>query len=165
MESWNDLRPPRPAPDPRPLLEAPLSRRAGVLGGLGIVAVPFVASRGAPALLRLDDPVTAVKSGEVTTDSAVLWARARRPGRLMVDLSSGRHRRRIRGPVADAGVDLTARVHLTDLRPGRAYVARMWFDHGQGRRTAGARLEFTTAPLHAASQRIVWSGEIGRAHV
>lgn len=160
MESWNDLRPPRPAPDPRPVDDLRISRRAGVVGGLAVVAVPLLAPRAAPTLLRLDDPVTAVRSGEVTTDSAVLWARARRPGRLMVDLASGGRRRRIRGPVADEHVDLTARVHVTDLRPGRDYVARMWFDHGHGRRTAGAKLEFSTAPLHAAPQRIVWSGDV-----
>jgi alkaline phosphatase D len=70
--------------------------------------------------------------GDVTSSSALLWARADREATLNVVLSGGRHGRIVR-VLARAADDFTARVPLKQLRPGTTYHYRAWFSlHGQG---------------------------------
>src|SRR5262245_4938478 len=62
-----------------------------------------------------------VQSGDVTSTSGVVWSRADRPSRLVVEWSP--HPRmfgaqRILGPVATEATDLTARLAITRLPPG-----------------------------------------------
>lgn len=161
MASWSEL--------PTPSLTSALTsastalrvgRRASVLGGLSVVAAPLLVRRETPSLLRLSEPVSAVRSGEVSTDSAIVWARAPRPGRLMLEIDDGRASRVVRGPWTDGRLDLTARTRLAGLRPGRDHRASVWFEHGPGERTAAQELAFRTAPVHAAAQTIVWSGDV-----
>ena len=105
-----------------------------------------------PALLR--ERVThshGARVGDVTPHSAVLWARAARPGRLLVRLeSNGRRLRSIRGPWATPETDQTVRVVLDGLAPGREYAARMWFVRPDGVPGDTEVVTFRTAPLHAA---------------
>ena len=57
------------------------------------------------------------RSGEVTTDSAVLWGRASGAGRMAVRLASnGRLLRTLRGPWADERTDHTARLAADGAR-------------------------------------------------
>ncbi len=138
-----------------------VGRRATLVGGLSAGAVPALVMMGrGPALVsNRPDLTTGARSGEVTTSSAVLWSRGASAGRMMIDLrSNGRRVRRIRGPWTDRATDLTARLQLTGLAPGREYDARIWFEDG-GDRSAPTRVSFRTAPIHAAAQSIVWSGD------
>ncbi|WP_084653139.1 alkaline phosphatase D family protein [Nocardioides insulae] len=108
---------------------------------------------------RIDQPHGA-RTGDVTAESAVIWARAADDGRMVVQLSSnGRQVRTVTGPVADPRTDRTARIVLRGLEPGREYAARVWFAGEDG--TAG-RLEtvrFRTAPRHPTPVSFAWSGD------
>ncbi len=129
------------------------------MGGLSAGVIPAAALLG-PSLIRRDSEiVTGARSGEVTTSSAVVWSRAPEPGRMVVRLESGGRRQVVRGRWATPDSDLTSRVNLTGLRPGREYDARVWFESPDGTRSAPSRLSFATAPIHAAAQSIVWSGD------
>ncbi|HWJ83605.1 MAG TPA: alkaline phosphatase D family protein [Nocardioides sp.] len=136
-----------------------VGRRSTIVSGLSAGLVPAAALLG-PSLVRRDDEIVAgARSGEVTTSSAVVWSRAPKPGRMVVRVRSGGFDRLVRGPWATPDTDLTARVHLTGLPPGREYDARVWFESPGGSRSAPTRLSFRTAPIHAAAQSIVWSGD------
>ena len=101
---------------------------------LGLTGVTARAT-AAPALVhrRLTLP-SGVQSGDVTTSSAVLWARSDGPGRLMAEISSG-HRSWYRtGRIAGAESDFTAKLDLTGLAPGREYQVDLWFEDQDGLR-------------------------------
>ncbi|WP_408898284.1 alkaline phosphatase D family protein [Nocardioides sp. R1-1] len=148
--------------DQNRLGELRVGRRTTIVAGLSGASVPALGMLGrSPAFVeRRRDLTSGVRSGEVTTSSAVLWSRGLQPSRMMVRLhSDGRRRRLVRGPWTDERADFTARVHLTDLAPGRPYDAELWFETPDGERSAPQSLTFATAPVHAAAQSVVWSGD------
>ena len=65
----------------------------------------------------------------------------------------------IRGPWTDPRVDRTARLRLTGLAPGREYDASVWFASADGTESTREELRFRTAPIHAAAQSVIWSGD------
>lgn len=142
-----------------------LGRRTTLLAGVAIGATPglvaWSAQRGTPALARSRVDLTpGVRSGEVTTSSAVLWGRATSAGRLTVRLASaGRVVREIEGAWTDERTDYTARMVLDGLAPGRRYDADLQFTSPDGATGQVERVSFTTAPIHAAAQSFVWSGD------
>ena len=143
---------------------APLGRRTALAAGVAIGAVPGVlAARlgGAPYFLRDRDRLpSGARTGEVTTSSAVLWSRGVREGRLMAEVrSNGRVLRTVRGPWTDARADHTARIELARLAPGRDYDATVWFASPDGSESTRESVRFRTAPIHAAPQSFVWSGD------
>ncbi len=97
------------------------------------------------------------RSGEVTTDSAVLWARSSGRGRMSVRLeSNGRMLRSLRGPWVDRRTDNTGRIQLRGLAPGRRYDATIWFTATTGpsaRPSASA-----SAPRRSTRRRPPWCG-------
>ena len=145
-----------------------LGRRSALFAGVALGASPGlltarVADRWAGSVAQVRDRIDqphAARTGDVTTDSAVVWARSAAPGRLMVRLeSNGRRLRSVRGPWATAGTDLTARVRLTGLAPGREYDAVVWFAREDGTRGRAERLTFRTAPVHPTPVSLAWSGD------
>jgi alkaline phosphatase D len=94
--------------------------------------------------------------GDVTTDSAVLWARADREGMLTVHLSGGRHERvaRLRFRAAD---DYTGQVVLRGLRPDTTYRYKL----------GSARGSFETPPEadDAARVRLAFGGDVAGQNV
>ena len=94
--------------------------------------------------------------GDVTTDSAVLWARADREGTLTVHLSGGRHERtaRLRFQAAD---DYTGQVVLRGLRPDTTYRYKL----------GSARGTFETAPEadDADRVRLAFGGDVAGQNV
>lgn len=140
-------------------LDLHLGRRGAIVGGLSAGAVPLAAALAPSLLRRRTDLTDGVRTGEVTTNSAVVWARSPEAGRMRVRLSSGGRHRLVRGPVASEATDFTARVHLTGLRPGREYDVQVWFDGPDRAETARLSATFRTAPVHAARQSIVWSAD------
>lgn len=140
--------------------ELRVGRRTTIVAGLSGASVPALGLLGhSPALVeRRRDLTSGVRSGEVTTSSAVIWSRAVTPSRLMVRLlSNGRQRRLVRGPWTDERADLTARVHLTGLAPGRPYDAEVWFESPDGERsapsTSPSRPHRSTPPRSRSSGR------------
>src|SRR5882757_7185676 len=116
---------------PKLTFRRPVGRRSFLLGsaafGGGLVAgLPGTALGQAPAVITSDRmrPQTAqgVMSGDVTTNQAVIWSRADRPARMVVDYAtteSFTDPRRVRGPHALEPNDFTSRVVLTDLPAGQ----------------------------------------------
>lgn len=101
-----------------------------------------------------------VQSGDVTSNRATLWARADAPGRLVARLDSGHRRGRLlRGPKVDVTSDLTGRLDLSGLAPGREYDAQLWFEAADGTRGEVGNLRFSTAALHRAGTSFVWTGD------
>ncbi len=140
-----------------------VSRRhllAGSAGALAVGATSAPARAAAPGQLRhrLSLPY-GVQTGDVTTGSAVLWAQASGPGRLMARVGSGRRSRVVRGPWATSASGLTARIDLVGLAPGRDYDASLWFESDNGTAGEVKRARFSTAPIHPAAVSFVWTGD------
>jgi alkaline phosphatase D len=148
--------------------------RTGTLAGAA--AVPLVGggvafaspgAGGAPALVRGDRPMLShgVQSGDATADSAVVWARADRPGRLTVAYGTRpdlRDARRVRGPWVTPDTDLTGKVRLRDLKPGRRVYYSVAVEDDRGDAGAAVTGSLTTAPHphRKADVKFVWTGDI-----
>ncbi|GGF55479.1 extracelullar DNA degradation protein EddA [Marmoricola endophyticus] len=145
-------------PDPAPV------RRRTVLGGAAATGGVLAATGWTPPAVaqvrsRLSLPY-GVQSGDVGVDGATLWARSSGEGRLAARLVSGGRRSLLRGPVADASSDLTARIDLSDLPAGRDYIAELWFEAADGTRGESRRVSFRTAPDRGRrGTSFVWSGD------
>src|SRR5690349_10980445 len=99
--------------------------RAGVAGGVaGLTweAPAFSAGGTRPMLTH------GVQSGDATANSAVVWSRADRPGRLWVQTSRRpdfRGSRVLRGPVVTPATDFTGKVRLRGLPAGERIFYRV----------------------------------------
>ena len=125
-----------------------------------------LAAGGAVANAEHKGPVVAITHGvivgDVTSSSALLWARADREATLNVAISGGPHGR-IAHVEARAADDFTARVPLEHLRPGTTYRYRAWFSlrgHGSSPGPV-AKGSFGTAPRdrEAAPLRLAVGGD------
>ena len=113
------------------LTGARISRRAVIRRGLSACAAT---SFGFPAIVRAQSAVPSlpqgVSSGDVSGDRAVIWSRADRPSRLLVEYATTpkfeKVLRRV-GPAALESTDLTARIALTGLPPGQQIFYRVRF--------------------------------------
>ncbi|MGK5742313.1 alkaline phosphatase D family protein [Micromonospora sp. URMC 103] len=152
--------------DRRTVLRAGLVAGAGVVGGglLGAGAAP-----AAPAWRPSGRPVLThgVQSGDATADSALVWTRADRPGRMLVEVSRRpdlRGARRVTGPVLDPDGDFTGTVRLRGLPAGERLHYRVTVEsldrHGLTSEPLTGAL--TTAPREHDRQdvRFVWTGDI-----
>lgn len=114
-----------------------------------------------PGLVPLRDAITHAQSGDVTPTSAVVWARGEAPGALQVRLSSGGQlvgTTRV-GAAGTAATDFTARSTLTDLTPGTAYEAELWFAGSDGTLGQTRRIAFATPSRDPAPTSFAWSGD------
>ncbi|MEV7606282.1 alkaline phosphatase D family protein [Paenarthrobacter sp. NPDC089322] len=175
-----------------------LSRRTLVKTSLASIALAGAATASAapasaaPAAIplvrkRLTLP-TGIATGDVTTDSAVLWSRASGPGRITATLRAidnagellrGRYgfSRVIQGPLATEDSDFTAKIHARGLPAGTRFALELNFEDENGPGEA-VRGTFRTAPgslngandggaQHAreggrpssSSQSFVWTGD------
>lgn len=149
-------------------LGGPLHRRqllrgtaAGALALTVSAGVPFAAARtSSPALVRNRIKLASgVQSGDVTTDTAVLWARASRPGRLVARVTSGQLTREVAGAWATEASDLTAKIALHRLAPSREYAVELAFEDEDGNRGEVGNATFRTAGVHPAPTSFVWTGD------
>ncbi|MEW2355826.1 alkaline phosphatase D family protein [Spirillospora sp. NPDC029432] len=138
----------------------PMNRRTVLLGGLAAGAtLPL----GAPALARTRPRLThGVQSGDVTAREAVVWARADRPSRMLVDVARRpdfRGARRIRGPYLTPETDLTGKALLRGLPAGEElhYRVTLADDRTESAPVTG---RLRTAPHHRADIGFVWSGDL-----
>lgn len=145
-------------------------RRRDLLAALGTLAAGCRSTTSAPGAERAP-PVGAgrapelrwgVQSGDVTKTSGVVWSRADRPGRYLVEYSLHPRlldRRRVVGPLATEATDLTARLALTGLPPGRRIHYRAGFESDG--RTGWSEGSFATAPHEEDRRDVVfaWSGD------
>ncbi|WP_131740346.1 alkaline phosphatase D family protein [Actinomadura roseirufa] len=122
---------------------------------------------GAPGLLRADRPrlTHGVQAGDVTAREAVVWARADRPSRMLVELARRpdfRDARTVRGPVITPDTDLTGKAFLNGLPAGEELHYRVRLVDLDRRTVTSEPVEgrFRTAPRHRQDIRFVWSGDL-----
>ena len=146
-----------------------LTRRA--FGSLLVASAASSSSRAlgqSPAIIssEKDRPsiTHGVSAGDVGAGSAVVWSRADRPSRMVVEYAttdSFRDARRVVEPAALPEDDYTAKVILKDLPPGQQVVYRVTFQdlaYPKSRSHAGQGM-FRTPPLEAADVTFAWGGD------
>jgi alkaline phosphatase D len=143
--------------------------RRHVLRGLASIAPAVIGSSlGAPAISRAADrPILThgLQSGDVSDSSAIVWARADRPARMLVEASTSERFDLIRcATYADAlpETDYTAKVQLDDLPAGEQVFYRIQFqDHAAPTILSETQVgRFRTAPRERQSLSFVWSGDV-----
>jgi alkaline phosphatase D len=169
-------------------MDTPTSRRTLLKGAAAFSAlattsfsVPaaFAAPQsGAGSLIsrRLTLP-SGVSTGDVSTNSAVLWSRASGQGRLHAILRAadqqgsplkGRFARTVKlsGSQAHAGTDFTAKINARGLPAGTRFEMELFFEDESGRRGESGRGSFITAPAQgkgrkkeSAAQSFVWTAD------
>ncbi len=127
---------------------------------IGVLATPYL-SRAA------DRPVvtSGVQSGDIGTDSGVVWARADRPSQMLVDVAtteSFAHARQLPPLAALPETDFTAKLLLENLPAGQDIFYRIRFrdfaDINVVSEPAVGR--FRTAPADRRDVSFVWGGDV-----
>ena len=135
-------------------------RASAVGAGVLAAGVPGV------ALATPQRPVLThgVQTGDVTTDGAIVWTRADRPARMLVEVADNedfRHSHVVRGPVLTPATDGTGKLRLAHLAPGRTVHYRVTAEDLDGRtRSEPLTGLFRTAPAGRDSVRFTWSGDV-----
>ena len=97
------------------------------------------AALAAPAIIENRPVVThGVQSGDVGFDSAVIWSRANRRSRLLVEWTAReaiRDNHRVRGPWTGSDRDFTAKLELDGLPPGQRIYYQVQFEDEAGHRS------------------------------
>jgi alkaline phosphatase D len=147
---------------------APKIDRRRVLAGLGGATLAGgIGGLACPAISRANDrPIIShgVQSGDVTVDSGVIWARADRPSRMLVEIATTDSFRDARtGPFVDAvpESDFTAKAIVEDLPAGQDIFYRVRFQDLSSPTIVGEPVtgRFRTAPADRRSVSFVWSGD------
>ena len=123
-----------------------------------------VGAFAAPGLVRADRPVLThgVQSGDVIRGSGLVWARADRPSRMVVEVSEDpgfAHARRVEGPVLTPDTDFTGKVRV--FGRGRTVHYRVTAED-LDRRVGSDPVtgSFRTPPARQEGVRFVWSGDV-----
>ncbi len=142
---------------------------AGAAGGLLLGGLPGILSaRQAPAVVASDAarPTAdwGLQIGDVLADRAVIWSRADRASKLIVEWSldpSFSQTRRIVGPHALATSDYTARLDLTGLPSGQDVYLRTMFQNldDESAESEPVTGQFRTRPRRGSGVRFVWGGD------
>jgi alkaline phosphatase D len=132
-----------------------------LLGAAALPAAGIRAARGQTGTPLLEQ---GIQIGDVDADRAVIWSRADRPSRLLVEYDKDEHFRHpieLRGPHALENTDFTARLDLTDLPSDSEVFVRVSFQDLSNERVVSDPVlgRFRTAPLGARDLRFVWSGD------
>ncbi|MQX37131.1 alkaline phosphatase D family protein [Roseospira navarrensis] len=130
-------------------------------------AAPTVAPAVAPAVAQAaEGPAQpfGIQSGDVTTDSAVIWGRPDREARMIVEWATTEDfadATRVVGPAALEDSDLTAKMILDGLPAGTEIFYRVIFQDLEDQTIEGAPVAgaFKTAPAGRAAVRFTWSGD------
>jgi alkaline phosphatase D len=124
----------------------------------------IAASLNTTALSELPQLTQGIQFGDVLSDRAIVWSRADRPGRMIVEYSLNpgfKESKVIQGPFAFENTDYTARIDLTGLPPGQDVFVRVMFqdlnNHKALSKASSGR--FRTAPDRAKNIRFLWSGD------
>jgi alkaline phosphatase D len=139
--------------------------RNGLIAGGG--AALLGTGPQAAALVRSGRPqlTHGVQSGDVSAHGGIVWTRADRPSRMLVDVSTRpdfRHFSTVRGPLLTPDTDLTGKVRLSGLPAGEHvhYRVRLADLHDSSLVSAPVPGGFRTAPRTRRDVRFVWSGDL-----
>jgi alkaline phosphatase D len=154
----------------RTLLRAGLAA-AGIAAGLGssrtgAAAAPASSSGpGLPALVRRRPSLShGIASGDPVADGAVVWARADRTARMLVQVSATSdfvRSRTVRGPVVTESTNFTGKLELRGLPAGSELFYRVQLEDPD-RSVRGTPLQgrLVTAPRRRSDVRFLWSGDM-----
>ena len=145
----------------------PPTRRRFLTTAASATAVTYAGGIAMPSISRVADrPVIThgIQSGDVSVDSAVVWARADRPSRMLVEAATTDSFKTIRNTVyvdALAESDFTAKVLLEGLPAGQDIFYRIRFeDHAFPTVMSEPQIgRFRTAPSERRSISFLWSGD------
>lgn len=146
----------------------PLSRRGFLGRSLAAGAGLVLGSRGAPAIITSDRLrprlPSGIQSGDITSGRAIVWSRADRPARMIVEWATNDRfsdARVVSGPAALEGNGFTAAVDLTDLPAGEEILYRVRFDSLEhpGTLSEPLRGRFRTAPRDDRPLRVAWTAD------
>ncbi|MPZ10770.1 MAG: alkaline phosphatase [Kiloniellaceae bacterium] len=150
-------------------LSRPLTRRAVLQSGAGLgagLAGTSLFGLATPAIAQANRPIFThgVQSGDVTTNSGMIWARADRPARLLVEVATSdsfKNARRLRGPAAIETTDFTAKMDLTGLPAGQDIFYRLqWQDLANVNLLSAPSVgRFRTGPADKRDITFVWTGD------
>ncbi len=138
----------------------------GVALTAGIAGI--LKSRTAPAVVPADGsrPIAkwGLQVGDVVDDRAIIWSRADRPSRLIVEWSRDQSFARsttLRGPHALELSDYTARIDLTGLPTDADIFVRTYFENLDSERARSEAVtgQFHTPPARRRDVRFLWSGD------
>lgn len=106
-----------------------------------------------------------VQVGDLKDDRAIIWSRADRPSRMLVELSTTQDFTRsqtIRGPAALRESDYTAKLDVTDLPRGQTIFFRVTFQDLENPDVVSEPVEgsFKTMPTGGRDVRFVWGGDV-----
>jgi alkaline phosphatase D len=106
-----------------------------------------------------------VQSGDITNNSAMIWSRADRAARMIVEYvttESFTNAQRIVGPAALESSDFTARIDLQNLPAGQRIFYRVNFQDLSDIRVFSEPLRgsFKTAPNNVRDVSFVWGGDV-----
>jgi alkaline phosphatase D len=146
---------------------ASLTRRRFLTTAASSAAMAAAGGIAKPALSRAADrPVIThgVQSGDVSVDSAIVWARADRASRMLVEVATSESFKNIRNAVfVDAlpETDFTAKALLEGLPAGQDVFYRIRFqDHSFPSALGSPQVgHFRTAPSEPRAVSFVWSGD------
>src|SRR5919106_2446491 len=142
-----------------------MARIAYLVLAAAVFALPGSGGGAAARPASHDSPVVThgVVIGDVTADSAVLWARADREGSLSVHISGGRrdHVERLHVRATD---DYTGQLRLEGLRPDTTYRYQV---RSRNKHRSVTRGSFRTAPEDddAARVRLAFGGDVAGQNV
>ncbi|HBY61789.1 MAG TPA: alkaline phosphatase [Solibacterales bacterium] len=116
----------------------------------------FLFAAAGAAVAQQRPTVTAVQTGDPLADRVLLWARADRPSRLIVEYNG----RTVRGPFALGVSDYTARLDLMGLAPGSETRYTVRFESLEdGSLSDAVEGRARTAPADRSNIRFVWTGD------
>ncbi|WP_026423120.1 alkaline phosphatase D family protein [Actinokineospora inagensis] len=142
----------------RNLLRAGGIGAGAVAAGLVLPGVAYATPKARPVLTH------GVQTGDVTTDGAIVWTRADRASRMLVEVSrdpSFRNARQLCGPVLTPDTDGTGHLRLTGLPAGTEVHYRVRAEDLDGRNASAPLVgSFRTAPVGRAGVRFTWSGDV-----
>lgn len=139
--------------------------RASAATGLAVVAGPVLATPAFGVVRSGRPSVThGVQSGDMTARSAVVWARADRPARMLVEVGttpSFAGARTVPGPFTDESTDLTAKLELHGLPAGQDVFYRVRFADPHDQTLDGEPVvgHLRTAPTSRRDVSLVWGGD------
>jgi alkaline phosphatase D len=146
--------------------DASLTRRRFLTTAASSVAITAVGGIARPHLSRAADrPLMThgVQSGDVSIDSGIVWARADRPSRMLVEVATSDSFKNVRSAVfVDAlpGTDFTAKALIDGLPPGQDIFYRIRFQDLSFPILSEPQVgHFRTAPSERRSVSFVWSGD------
>ncbi len=144
-----------------------LTRRRFLTTAASAAAITVAGGIARPSLSRAADrPVIThgIQSGDISADSGIVWARADRPSRMLVETATTESFRNIRSAVsvdALAETDFTAKALIEGLPAGQDIFYRVRFEDHAFPTVMSEPLigRFRTAPNERRSVSFVWSGD------